>query len=107
MGTAAGNGQKVMHLIHERHPAFIQTLFTKRMLQGIAIADAFPGSTILFVDVWVAFIFVVLPSSEVSVILTVEVVRQLWAAGIAAGLFWAMRHRFTFFWVCKTRRFSN
>ena len=87
---AAGNGQNVMHLVHDRHLAVLQALFTEWMLRGVTVADAFPGAAIFFVNMRGAFIFVVLPSSEVSVILAVKIVRQLWTAGIAAGLFGAL-----------------
>ena len=46
VGAALGQGQLVMNLFGLNVASFLQTQFAQRMGGGIAVADAFPGSTV-------------------------------------------------------------
>ena len=71
-----------MNLCRRYNSAVLLALLTKRMLTDVSVTNPFPGTAILLVDVWGAFVFVVLASGNSCVIFTVLSVRQLGASGI-------------------------
>ena len=82
MSAAFGDGDLVMNFHSRNNFAVLLALLTKRMKTDVAVSNPFPGTAILLVDVWGAFVFVVLPSGNSNMIFTVLSVRQLGASGV-------------------------
>ena len=82
MSAAFGDGDLVMNLCRRNNSAVLLALLTKRMKTDVAVSNPFPGTAILLVNVWGAFVFVVLASGNSSVIFTVLSVCELRASGI-------------------------
>ena len=74
--------------------AFLFTLLTKRVLTDVAVANPFPGTAILLVDVRGAFVVVVLASGDGGMIFTILSVRQFGASGIGT---WSLGFTWHFF----------
>ena len=72
--------------------AVLLALLTKRMKTDVAVSNPFPGTAILFVNVWGAFVFVVLASGHGSMIFAVLSVRQLGASRIGTRSFGSTWH---------------
>jgi hypothetical protein len=97
VSAAFGNGQNVVNFLHRSQPTFLETLFTQRMLCGVAVADAFPCSAVLAVDIGTALVFVVLAAFLRAVLLTELSVTEVGAAGMRAGSEWSLGHLLTSF----------
>ena len=82
MSAAFRDWDLVVNLCRRNNSAVLFTLLTKRMLSDVAVTDSFPRTAILLVDVWGAFIFVILPSCQGGVVDAVLSVRQLGTAWI-------------------------
>lgn len=76
-----------MDLLHHRDASFFQTHFTERVLSCITIPDAFPCTSISFIDVWASLVPVVLLPSCLLVLGAVLPVRQLGAAWVRTRTF--------------------
>ena len=87
----------MMNLCRRNNSAVLLALLTKRMKTDVAVSNPFPGTAILLVNVWGAFVFVVLASGNSSVIFTVLSVRELGASGIGTRSLGFLWHYFTSF----------
>lgn len=97
MSPATADGNDVVHLFHQGHPAFLETHLTEGMLLCVAVAYPFPGTTVLPVYIRRALIFVVLTVHFFSVLFAVLPVREPGASRVGARSFRFCRHFFIFF----------
>ena len=75
--------------------AFLQAQFAQRIIGGIAVANAFPCSTVPALGFRVAVIFFISLGFQLGVFLTKPAVCQLGAAWVGAGALWLSWHLFT------------
>ena len=83
-----------MDFFRWNNSAFLFALLTKRMLTDMAVANPFPGTAILLVDVRGAFVVIVLASGYGGMIFTILSIRQLGASGIGT---WSLGSTWHFF----------
>ena len=106
----------VMHLIHQRDPAFLKATLTQRVLPCVAVTDTLPGSAIFLVLVRCSHVQIVLTVCFDSMFLAVTVLCQVGTSGISTGFLrfpWHLNHllsfrhwHFYFFASCFFRRRS-
>lgn len=70
VSAAFGNGQNVVNFLHRSQPTFLETLFTQRMLCGVAVTDTLPCSAVLAVDIGTALVFIIFAAFLRAVLLT-------------------------------------
>jgi len=87
MGAAFADGNDVVDFIHRGQPSFGKTPFTQWVSRCVTVTHSLPRSAILPVDIRGADIFVVALFHLLSVFLAVLSVREVGAAGKAAGAF--------------------
>ena len=97
VSAAFGNRQNVVNFLYQSQPTFLETLFTQRMLCGVAVADAFPCSAVLAVDIGTALELVIFAAFLRAVLLTELSITEVGAAGMRAGSEWSLWHSFTSF----------
>ena len=95
VSAAFGNGQNVVNFLHRSQPTFLETLFTQRMLCGVAVADAFPRSAVLAVDIGTALELVIFAAFLHTVLFTKLSFTEVGTAGVGARAQRFLRHRFT------------
>ena len=82
-----------MHLLRFYEPAFPLALLTKRVLMNVAVTDSFPCSAVAFAGRVAALELLVVLFHDLGVLLTINAVRKMWAAGIAARSLWFSWHK--------------
>lgn len=82
VSATLGDGFLVMNLFRRNKPTSLFTQLTERMLRDVSVADAFPGTAVLLVDVWTAFVLVVLPAGNGCVVDTVLSIREVGTAWV-------------------------
>ncbi len=97
VSAAFGNGQNVVNFLYRSQPTFSETHLTEGMLCRIAVADAFPCSAVLAVDIGTALELVIFAAFLRAVLLAELSVTEVGAAGVRAGSQRFLRHRFTSF----------
>ena len=97
VSAAFGNGQNVVNFLHRSQPTFLETLFTQRMLCGVAVANAFPRSAVLAVEIGAGLVFVVPAAFLHTVLFTKLSFTEVGAAGMRAGSEWSLGHLLTSF----------
>ena len=75
-----------MDFLHGSQPSFLQTQLTQRMRRSIAVTDSFPSPAVLLVAVSGASVLVVPFPGSSFMFLTVLPVREVWTAGVGAGV---------------------
>ena len=85
VSAAFGNGQNVVNFLYRSQPTFPETPLTEGMLCRIAVADAFPRSAVLAVDIGTALELVIFAAFLRAVLLTELSVTEVGAAGVGAG----------------------
>ena len=76
-------------------------LLAERMLTDVTVTDAFPGTAVLLVDVWVTLVLVVLSAGYGSMVGTVLSIRKIGTAGIRTRSFGFCWHRFTSYGIVR------
>lgn len=82
----------MMDLINRDIATMLQTLFAKRMLGNISVADCTPAPTVDFVVIGRTLIFVVFPSGLGLVFIAVATVGKFRTTGVTAGMWELVRH---------------
>jgi hypothetical protein len=85
----------VVNLLHWCQPTFLETLFTQRMLCGVAVTDALPRSAVFAVDIGTALVFIVFAAFLRAVLFTELFLTEVGTAGMRARTQRFLRHRFT------------
>jgi hypothetical protein len=73
--------------------SFLQALLTERMLVDVPVTDSFPSSAVAFAGRVAALELLVVLFHDLGVLLAVDTVRQVRAAGKAARSFWFPWHK--------------
>ena len=76
-----------MDLLHKGEPTFLQTHLAERVLGGVPVPDALPGTAVGLIHVGVSLVPVVLPPHRLLVAWTVLPLGQVGAARIRARTF--------------------
>ena len=97
VSAAFGNGQDVVNFLYRSQPTFPEAHLTEGMLRCISVSDAFPRSTVLFIDVCAALVFIVPAAFLHTVLFTKLSFTEIGAAGMGAGPEWSFWHLLTSF----------
>jgi hypothetical protein len=96
VAAALGEREDVVYLFGRCERSLLLTLFTERMELDVAVTDAFPGTTVSFIGIGVAFVPVVLSSHFFLMLGAVLLaVCKPTAAGVSTGTLWFVGHGFT------------
>jgi len=76
----------VVHLVHQRDPAFLKATLTQRVLPGVAVTDTLPGSAVFLVLVRSPHVEVVLAVCLFSMFLAITVLCQVGTAWVSTWL---------------------
>ena len=105
IAAAFGERKDVVDLLGRRQLALLLALLTKGMQFDVAIADALPASAVAFVGLGVSLVLVVVFVHHLlmfsAVLLTLS---EPTAAGVGAGTFGFVWHRFTSLGIRKALR---
>ena len=82
VSATLGNRQDVVNFLYRGQPTFLEAHLTEGMLRRIAVADAFPRSAVLFIDVCATLVFVVLSTFLHTVLFTKLSFTKIGAAGV-------------------------
>ena len=85
----------MMYFLCRNKSALFLALLTERVLTDVSVTDAFPGTTVLLVDVRGTLVFVVLSAGNSSVILAVLSISKFGTAGVRTWAFGFRWHGFT------------
>ena len=80
--TAFGDRSDVRHFLNRGHTSFLKAPLTKRVLRYIAVSNAFPRSSVSFVDGGASPVLVVLAALRFFMHRAVLFVRQVGATGV-------------------------
>ena len=90
-----------MHFLCRNKPALLLALLAERMLTDVSVADAFPGTAVLLVDVRVTLVLVVLSAGYGSVVGTILPIRKVGTAGVGTRSFGSCWHGFTSYGIVR------
>ena len=106
MRPALREGNDVMDFLHRSQPSFLQTHLAQRMRRSIAVADSFPSSAVLLVDINRSCESVVLLCNQPLMFLTIPPVCKFWTVWICTTLLWFMWHKLLLFGIRKALQIS-
>ena len=95
VSAAFGNGQNVVNFLYRGQPTFLETHLTEGMLCRIAVADAFPCSAVLAVDIGTALELVIFAAFLYTVPFTVLSVTKVGTTGVRTRTHRSFRHLLT------------
>jgi hypothetical protein len=92
MRPALGERDDVVDFLHRNIPSVLQTHLAKRMLGSVTMTDTHPGSAVAFAGRIPALELLIVLFHLLGMVLTINAVREVRAAGIAARSLWFPWH---------------